>query len=132
MQAKGTIMGLTSAATIWVVCAIGITVGAGAYLEAAGAGLLVMIVLYGLGTIEHRLRRARRVMSGTIRARPGFPFEELEEQLGASGITITSRRVFDHPEDRVFELKLAGPARQYDIVTEKLLSLPDIYGVHLD
>ncbi len=132
MQAKGTIMGLTSAATIWVVCAIGITVGAGAYLEAAGAGLLVMIVLYGLGTIEHRLRRARRVMSGTIRARPGFPFQELEEHLGVSGISITSRRIFDHPEDRVFEVKLAGPARQYDIATEKLLSLPDIYGVHLD
>lgn len=132
MQARGTITGLTSAATIWVVCAIGITVGAGAYLEAAGAGLLVMLVLYGLGNIEHRLRRARRVLSATVRARPGYPIEELEEHLGASGIQILDRRVFDHAEDRVFELKLAGPARQYDVVTEKLLTNSDIYGVHLD
>lgn len=132
MQARGTITGLTSAATIWVVCAIGITVGAGAYIEAAGAGLLVMLVLYGLGTLEHRVRRARRVLSATIRARPGYPVEELEEQLGASGIAIISRRVFDHGEDRVFELKLSGPARQYEIVTEKLLAVPDIYGVSID
>lgn len=132
MQARGTITGLTSAATIWVVCAIGITVGAGAYLEAVGAGLLVMIVLYGLGTIEHRLRRARRVLSATVRTRPGYGIEEMEEQLGASGIQILERRIFDHAEDRVFELKLAGPARQFDVVTEKLLAIPDIYGVHID
>jgi putative Mg2+ transporter-C (MgtC) family protein len=130
MQAKGMITGLTSAATIWVVSAIGITIGAGAYLEAAGTGLLVMVVLYGLGNIEHRVRRARRVLSATVRARPGYPIEDLEEQLGASGIAIISRRVFDHGEDRVFELKLAGPARQFEIVSEKLLTTPDIYGIH--
>ncbi len=131
MQARGTITGLTSAATIWVVSAIGITVGAGAFLEAAGAGLLVALVLAGLGNIEHRLRRARRVLSCTIRAKPGFPLTELESMLGTSGISITSRRVFDHAEDRTFELKLSGPARQYDIVTEKLLTHEDVYGVHI-
>ncbi len=51
MQARGTITGLTSAATIWVVAAIGITIGAGHYLEAAGAGVLVTLVLAGLGNI---------------------------------------------------------------------------------
>lgn len=132
MQAKGTIVGLTSAATIWVVCAIGITIGAGAYFEAAGAGLLVMLVLYGLGNLEHRLRRARRVLSATVRARPGYPTANLEQQLAESGIKVLDRRTFDHAEDRVFELKLAGPARQFDIVTEKLLLDKDIYGVHLD
>src|SRR5688500_11587141 len=132
MQARGTITGLTSAATIWVVCAIGITVGAGAYLEAAGAGLLVATVLAGLGTIEHKVRRARRVLSCTIRARPGFPAEDLEELLSVSGIRILGRRMFDHPEDRVFELKLSGPARQYDVVKEKLLTHTDIFGVTID
>lgn len=130
MQARGTITGLTSAATIWVVAAIGITVGAGHFLEAAGAGLLVALVLAGLGSLEHRLRRARRVLSCTIRARPGFPREELEGLLGVSGIRIIGERVFDHPEDRTFELKLSGPARQYDVVTEKLLTHQDVYGVH--
>jgi putative Mg2+ transporter-C (MgtC) family protein len=132
MQSRGTITGLTSAATIWVVCAIGITIGAGLYMEAAGAGLLVAIVLTGLGTLEHRLRRARRVLSATIRAKPGYPREELEAVLAASGIHIIGARIFDHSEDRVFELKLSGPARQFDIVQEKLLGSDAIFGVHID
>lgn len=131
MQARGTVTGLTSAATIWVVAAIGITVGAGHFVEAAGAGALVTLVLAGLGTLEHKLRRARRVLSCTIRARPGFPHDELASILAVSGIQIIGERIFDHAEDRVFELKLSGPARQYDIVTEKLLTSDDIYGVHI-
>jgi putative Mg2+ transporter-C (MgtC) family protein len=132
MQARGTITGLTSAATIWVVSAIGITVGSGAYLEAAGAGLLVAVVLAGLGNLEHRVRRARRVLSATIRTKPAFPLEQLQEMLGASGINIVSRQIFDHSEDRVFELKLAGPARQFEVVSDKLLSEEGILGVHFN
>jgi putative Mg2+ transporter-C (MgtC) family protein len=131
MQARGTVTGLTSAATIWVVAAIGIAVGAELYVEATGAGALVTLVLAGLGTLEHKLRRARRVLSCTIRTRPDYPPAELESILGASGIQITGQRIFDHAEDRVFELKLSGPARQYDIVTEKLLAHEDIFGVHM-
>jgi len=131
MQARGTVTGLTSAATIWVVAAIGITVGAGFYVEATGAGALVTLVLAGLGTLEHKLRRARRVLSCTIRTKPGYPAAELESILGVSGIRIIGQRIYDHAEDRVFELKLSGPARQYDIVTEKLLAHEEIYGVHM-
>lgn len=129
MQARGTVTGLTSAATIWVVAAIGITIGAGQYVEAAGAGLLVAIVLAGLGTLEHKLRRARRVLGCTIRTRPGWPPEELEAALRASGIKMLERRIFDHSDDRVFELRLAGPARQFDVVAEKLMKIEGILGV---
>jgi putative Mg2+ transporter-C (MgtC) family protein len=132
MQARGTVTGLTSAATIWVVAAIGIAVGAGHYLEAAGAGVLVTLVLAGLGTLEHKLRRARRVLSCTIRARPGFLPQELEQVLSGSGIRIIGQRIFDHSEDRVFELKLAGPARQFEVMTEKLLTHEEIFSVHVD
>ena len=131
MQARGTVTGLTTAATIWVVAAIGITVGAGLYVEAAGAGIMVTIVLAGLGSLEHKLRRARRALSCTVRTKPQFPLADLEAIFAAGGIRITQSRIFDHAEDRVFELKLAGPARQFDIVIEKLSAQNDIYGVHV-
>jgi uncharacterized membrane protein YhiD involved in acid resistance len=37
LVARGSVLGLTTAATLWVVAAIGITVGIGAYVEAIGA-----------------------------------------------------------------------------------------------
>lgn len=54
LHTRGTITGLTSAATIWVVAAIGLTIGAGYFIEALGATLTVMAVLVGLGWVERR------------------------------------------------------------------------------
>jgi putative Mg2+ transporter-C (MgtC) family protein len=132
MQSQGMVTGLTSAATIWVVAAIGMTVGGGYYIEGIGAGLLVTFVLAGLGGLEHWVRRARRVVSATVRTRAGTSEEMVATTLRAHGIRIEGRHVFDHEQDRTFELKLSGPSRQFDIATAALLMRDDVYGVHLD
>src|SRR3989337_2530826 len=62
LHTRGTVTGLTSAATIWLVAAIGVAVGAGAIYEAAGATLLVLLVLRALRAIEPFVRR-RAVVS---------------------------------------------------------------------
>ena len=54
-------------------------------------------------------------MTATIRTRLGTTQEALADSLRAYGILIEDARVFDHPEDRTFEVKLAGPSRQFDI-----------------
>lgn len=132
MQSQGMVTGLTSAATIWVVAAIGMTVGAGFYIEGIGAGLLVTFVLAGLGGLERWVQRARRVVSATVRARVGTPEEEVATTLRAHGIRIENRQVFDHERDRTFELKLSGPSRQFAVASAALLARDDIYGVHID
>lgn len=132
MQSQGMVTGLTSAATIWVVAAIGMAVGAGLYVEGISAGLLVTFVLTGLGKLEHWVRRARRVASATIRARVQTPMDDVRTVLHAHGINVESQRIFDHPEDRTFELKLSGPARQFPIATAALLGRDYVYGVHVD
>jgi putative Mg2+ transporter-C (MgtC) family protein len=132
MQSQGMVTGLTSAATIWVVAAIGMTVGGGYYIEGIGAGLLVTFVLGGLGRLEHWVRRARRTVSATIRTRPGTSEEIVATTLHAHGIRIEGRQTFDHDRDRTFELKLSGPSRQFDIATAALLAREDVFGVHLD
>ncbi len=132
MQSQGIVTGLTSAATIWVVAAIGMTIGAGLYVEGLGAGLLVTFVLRGLTGLEHWARRARRLASATVRAKRGTPRSDVSEILRVHGIQIDAEKVFEHEEDITFELKLSGPSRQYELATAALLARPDIYGVHLD
>jgi putative Mg2+ transporter-C (MgtC) family protein len=132
MQAQGMVTGLTSAATIWVVAAIGMTVGAGFYIEGIGAGLIVTFVLSGLGGLEHWMRRARRVVTATIRTAIGTPEEEIATTLRAYGIRIEQQRIFDHEQDRTFELKLSGPSRQFEIAAAALLARPVVHGVHID
>jgi putative Mg2+ transporter-C (MgtC) family protein len=129
MQARGEVTGLTTAATIWVVAAIGLAVGGGLYIEACGAAVLVTAVLAGLGNIEYRLLRARRTLSGTVRATPGTAWESIADTLHSAGLQVRSRQVFDHTDDRVFELKVAGPARQFGVVEEALMRRTDVLGV---
>jgi putative Mg2+ transporter-C (MgtC) family protein len=131
LHARGTVIGLTSAATIWMVTALGLTVGAGQYVEAVGAGILVGFVLSGLGRLEYHIRRVRRTVGATVRARPGFTIEELARVLHAHGIHVERSKIYDHPEDRTFELRLAGPARQYEIATSALLERAEILSVHV-
>jgi putative Mg2+ transporter-C (MgtC) family protein len=132
MHSQGMVTGLTSAATIWVVAAIGMTVGAGFYIEGVGAGLIVTFVLAGLGGLEHWVRRARRVASATIRTRLGTAENDVVTTLRAHGIRVDDKRIFDHEQDRTFELKLSGPSRQFEIATAALLGKDFVYGVHVD
>ncbi len=55
IQARGTITGLTSAATIWVVAGIGLLIGAGFPWLGLLCTLLVLVTLVGLGKIEPKL-----------------------------------------------------------------------------
>jgi putative Mg2+ transporter-C (MgtC) family protein len=48
------IRGLTTAATIWAVAAIGLTIGAGAYVGAIIATLLILFVLIVMDKVENR------------------------------------------------------------------------------
>ena len=132
MQGQGVVTGLTSAATIWVVAAIGMTVGAGFYIEGIGAGLLVTFVLAGLGGLERWVQRARRVVSATIRTRVDTPEEWISSALRAHGIRVEQQQLFDHEQDRTFELKLSGPSRQFAVATSALLAKDFVFSVHVD
>lgn len=132
MQSRGTITGLTSAATIWVVAAIGLTAGGGFYVEALGATLTVMLVLAGLGRLEHGLLRVSRKMNVTIRTKLTVSEDAITSLLGAEGLSVVTASVFDHTTDRVFELRLKGPARQFEIARTALGREPEILNVFFD
>jgi putative Mg2+ transporter-C (MgtC) family protein len=92
LHTRGTITGLTSAATIWVVAAIGLTVGAGYLFEALGATVTVTVVLEGLGWIE------RRYLDRESDNGDGIPPSEFDARSGGrrSG-EVQRRRAADQP-----------------------------------
>ena len=54
------VRGLTTAASLWTVAAVGLAVGGGLYIAAATTTVLVVIILAGIKPIERRLFLARR------------------------------------------------------------------------
>src|SRR5438093_7293669 len=55
IQSRGRVTGLTSAAMIWVVSAVGMAIGAGYRAIGMLATVLILLVLVGLGVLERRV-----------------------------------------------------------------------------
>ena len=71
LHSKARVYGLTSAATVFVVAAIGMSCGAGLYLVALVATILVLMALQLVGFFEMKLGRKRYPMIYEVRANVG-------------------------------------------------------------
>src|SRR5207302_9708041 len=86
LPARGAVVGLTSAAPIWVVAAIGVALGAAFYWEAAGTTLLVLVVLQGLGRVERLVARQSTQSTLLVHALPELAaLDELETVVRRTG-----------------------------------------------
>ncbi len=68
LHTKNRVLGLTSAATVFVVAAIGMTCGAGLYMVAGVSTLLVLLALQTIGVFETHLGWKRYPMIYEVRA----------------------------------------------------------------
>lgn len=91
LHTKNRILGLTSAATVFVVAAIGMTCGAGLYLEALAATALVLVALQFVGTLEVRIGWHRYSMVYEVRADIGAMLPK--EVVGAERATAMAEGV---------------------------------------
>lgn len=130
LHARGAVTGLTSAATIWVVAAIGMALGGGAYTEALGTTLLVTLVLAGLGYLEtHVARRATHTrLQIHTKPEPGA-LDDIETIVRRTGLALTRIESRRENVDLVIELEVRGPKRLHDQVLIALLHHPVVRTV---
>ena len=67
LHTRNRVLGLTSAATVWVVAAVGMACGAGLYVVAAIATLIVYFALRFIGILESRSKWKRYPMVYEVR-----------------------------------------------------------------
>ncbi|HEY9228674.1 MAG TPA: MgtC/SapB family protein [Gemmatimonadaceae bacterium] len=132
LHGGGSVVGLTTAATIWVVAAIGAAVGSGAYVDALGTTALIMVILVGLRPLERKLLIKRRRVNATLRVKVGLPFDQFEKIIEELGVHVYNRRTFEHDSDRTFELELIGATKQLDAVCDVLRSRQDVVSITTD
>ena len=122
LHARGAIVGLTSAATIWVVAAIGVALGSGYYLEGVGTTLIVLAVLAGLGRVEKLVERQSMRRTITVHARPGpTVLEDLESLVRRAGLEVSGVASREENVDLVIDFDIRGSKRLHDQVMITLL-----------
>jgi len=115
LHMRGAVTGLTSAATIWVVAAIGMGLGSGAYVESIGTTLLVVLVLLGLRRFERLIARKAMRSRLVVHAAPRANLvDELESIVQVAGLEIERSETRREHVDAVVELDLRGPKRCHD------------------
>ncbi|CAB3796450.1 hypothetical protein LMG28688_04299 [Paraburkholderia caffeinitolerans] len=79
------VRGLTTAASLWSVAAIGLAVGGGLYTAAIAATIIILIILAGIKPLERRFitfRQRRRI--SLLVDRGALTFHSLHDALGTS------------------------------------------------
>lgn len=132
IQARGAVHGLTTAATLWVVAAIGMGVGSSHYVEAVGSTALVLAVLFPLGMAERWVeshRRTRRVMLQVDRERGDV--SELLDYLEERGLRSRSKQVELRDGVLTAILDVTGPAEAFHEARDELVRRPELRGLRM-
>ncbi len=118
---RGAIVGLTTAATIWVVAAIGLALGAHAYVEAVGATVLVGLTLVILGRVEEFLFKRRQAIRLDVvtDARPEI-LDRISELFEAHHVRARPEKVEKQVDRFRASYELLGPTRRRDEALNEL------------
>lgn len=125
------VRGLTTAASLWVVAAIGIATGAGYYSGALITTVVVLVSLWPLRIIAFRL--FEKVRPGELRLevelRPTETPSILLDPLEKRGIAVRSFEVEDARDRRRVVLELRASGVRPEQVTSELMRLEPVLGV---
>lgn len=133
LHGKGTITGLTSAATIWLVAAIGMAVGAGAVYEAAAATLLVLVVLAALRRVESLVHRRAGTSRCWVEVAPGpHAIDDLVRVVQEAGAEVDDMQSELRGDRLAIEFTLRGTKFTQDKAKLALLRATGAYTVSVD
>jgi putative Mg2+ transporter-C (MgtC) family protein len=85
---KGTVKGLTTAASMWLVTAIGLAIGAGFYVPALTSVLLSLLVLYGFRQIKRHLPKDEHTLLTLVFDQTQGPMEQIKDILTSHKINV--------------------------------------------
>lgn len=82
------IFGLTTAASLWAVAAVGLAVGGGLYLAGVAATVLIAVVLAGVKPIERRFFQRRRHLALKMFIRRDVTLSDVASAIEAAHIRV--------------------------------------------
>ena len=108
------VSGMTTASTIWIAAAIGMSVGYGAYYLAAGVTILVLIILMLLAKLETSFDKFHQVKFYKISfGVDDYSIDELEKNISRLRVNYTKNNVLKNNNDIIVFYKIGGDQSAY-------------------
>jgi putative Mg2+ transporter-C (MgtC) family protein len=96
LHARGSVVGLTTAATLFVVASVGMAAGGGLYMTAIFATVMILIALALLGKLERKLSLKSMLVTYEVTG------------SNAEGLLIEANRVLDQVHTTMQNVRVAG------------------------
>ncbi len=127
LRSTKNVYGLTTAASIWMVAALGLACGFGLYAIAAVGtlgtlGILILFSKIVRGLDVSRAIRKHRIATADSNVR----FADLELHFQQAGLTVLRRNCYRQGQLFVYTFRAQGPRVQHLALREKLLHTPDL------
>ncbi|TZF81501.1 MgtC/SapB family protein [Pedobacter sp. BS3] len=130
------VRGLTTAAGLWSVAAVGLAVGGGLYVAATFTTVLILIILAVIKPIEKRIFNSSRIHALKVIAQEGkVVLQDIEKLAVANQVVFTEIRLYADSEDKKqefdFEMDKLTPRNNMIAFIEQLRGLNGIVSVNL-
>lgn len=123
----GKVIGLTTAAAIWLTAAVGMGIGGGEYLLAGFMVVTTMIVLWLLPSVEHRIDNVREERKYEIVCPADIgTIESLENTFQEVGLSIQNHSQYKSGQNVTCTWSISGSPEKHRKLVHKLFENPDI------
>ncbi len=123
----GKVIGLTTAATIWLTAAVGMGIGGGEYLLSGFMVLVAMVVLWLLPLVEHRIDNAREERRYEVRCAADMgKVEALEEAFRSAGMHIQAHSKVKAGDEITCSWQVSGSPELHRQLEKSLIENPEI------
>jgi putative Mg2+ transporter-C (MgtC) family protein len=127
LRDQGRVIGLTTAATIWLTAALGMGIGGGEYALSFAGLAATLIVLWIFPRVEGWIDNIREERTYEIVCGIGVTkFDELEKLFRAHGLHVRGRRQSKSAENFVFSLQVSGSPDKHERVMQDLFADKDV------
>ena len=123
LREGGRVIGLTTAATIWLTAALGMGLGGEQYALAGFSLLLILIALWLFPRLEHWVDNAREERHyEVVCLQQPDKFLTLEDSFRDCGLKIRTHRHIKNSEDMVCFWQASGPLKAHERLVELLFA----------
>ena len=125
------ISGLTTAAGVWLVAAIGMAIGYGEYIWASACAVAILLVQLGLRRTLTIVERMRHYDTVYLTCEPSWTVvEKIQRQLEKHNIHLLKREITK--QDNVFHVALVATftGHEFQKIAKELLEMPEVHSLY--
>lgn len=114
------IRGLTTAASLWTVAAVGLSVGGGLYVAAVGATVIILCILAGIKPLERRYWASRGASEFVLVVQHGeASLALIQSELATAGMVIRTVAIeaADKPDEDEIRVTVENTTQEQMLIT---------------